>query len=152
MNSTSEKTVPALPVLLWRAVRRRCPACGRAPIFRGWFRMHETCTQCGRLFNRDPGYMLGSIYFNYGVTAMIVLAAYMFFFFSELLTPKQALWVLTAFSVIFPLWFFRFARALWMAFDELFDPWPNQEEARTLKPESPATQAVPEKTAPSGTA
>jgi hypothetical protein len=66
--------------------------------------------------------MLGSIYFNYGVTAIIVLVAYFSFYFSELLSANQLLALLTAFSVVFPLWFFRYARALWMAFDELFDP------------------------------
>ena len=37
--------------------------------------MHETCANCGRRFNRDAGYLLGSIYFNYGVTAMLVVSA-----------------------------------------------------------------------------
>ena len=54
--------------LLWRAVRLRCPACGQAKIFRGWFAMHEACAACGRRYQRDAGYFLGSIYFNYGVT------------------------------------------------------------------------------------
>jgi hypothetical protein len=94
--------------------------------------MHESCARCGRKFNRDPGYLLGSIYFNYGVTAMIVLVAYFSLYFSELLTANQLLVALTAFSVVFPVWFFRYARALWMAFDEVFDPWPNEEERRML--------------------
>ena len=74
--------------------------------------------------------MLGSIYFNYGVTAMIVLIVYFSLYFSELLSPRQRLVALAAFCVVFPTWFFRYARALWMAFDELFDPWPNDEERR----------------------
>lgn len=130
-HDPSENASASLPVLLWRAIRLRCPACGRAPIFSGWFRMHETCSQCGRKFNRDPGYMLGSIYFNYGVTAMIVVVAYFSLYFSELLSPRQRLVALAAFCVVFPTWFFRYARALWIAFDELFDPWPNDEERRT---------------------
>jgi hypothetical protein len=32
------------------------------------------------------------------------------------------LWPLAAFCVFFPLWFFRYARSLWLAFDEYFDP------------------------------
>jgi hypothetical protein len=28
---------------------------------------------------------------------------------------------LLAFILLFPLWFFRYARSLWMCFDELFD-------------------------------
>jgi uncharacterized protein (DUF983 family) len=118
--------------LWWRAARLRCPACGAAPIFRGWFAMHDACASCGRRFNRDPGYLLGSIYFNYGVTAMLVVVMYFAMFFGDILSNAQRLTVLTAFGVLFPMWFFRYARALWMAFDERWDPWPNQEEARRI--------------------
>ena len=90
--------------------------------------MHEACPECGRRFQRGPGYLLGSIYFNYGVTASIVVGAYFAFYFSELLSSRQTLVVLSLFCLVFPLWFFRYARSLWIAFDELFDPWPNEEE------------------------
>jgi hypothetical protein len=35
--------------------------------------------------------------------------------------PRVLLWSLVAFCVVFPLWFFRYARALWMSFDEWLD-------------------------------
>jgi uncharacterized protein (DUF983 family) len=120
--------------MLWRAVRLMCPRCGEAPIFRGWFSMHDRCPACGRRFNRAPGYFLGSIYFNYGVTALLVVALYFGLYFGEVFTGKQLLAALTAFSVVFPLWFFRYARALWIAFDERWDPWPNEEERRAGEP------------------
>jgi uncharacterized protein (DUF983 family) len=125
-------TRPTLGVLWLRALRLRCPACGRAPIFRGWFIMNDTCPACGRRLNRDAGYLLGSIYFNYGVTAMLVLVMYFTMFFGDILTNGQRLLVLSAFGVLFPMWFFRYARAFWIAFDEHWDPWPNEEEARTM--------------------
>jgi uncharacterized protein (DUF983 family) len=117
-----------LSVLLARACRLRCPRCGLAPIFHGWFTMHDRCSACGRRFNRSPGYFLGSIYFNYGVTAVIVVVAYFSFYFSETMSGTRLLALLTAFIIVFPLWFFRYARALWIAFDEALDPWPNGEE------------------------
>ncbi len=119
-------------ILWWRALHLRCTACGQARIFRGWFAMHEECPACGRRFNRDAGYLLGSIYFNYGVTAMLVLVTYFGMFFGDVLTNGQRLALLSAFAVLFPMWFFRYARALWMAFDERWDPWPNEEEVRQL--------------------
>jgi uncharacterized protein (DUF983 family) len=118
--------------LSWRALRLRCPACGQAPIFAGWFAMHEKCARCGRRFNRGPGYLLGSIYFNYGVTASLVLVLYFAMFFGGVLTDAQRLVLLSLFAAAFAVWFFRYARALWMAFDERWDPWPNDEEARQL--------------------
>lgn len=104
--------------------------------------MHEACAACGRSFNRDPGYLLGSIYFNYGVTAMLALAMYFAMFFGDVLTDPQRLLVLSAFTILFPTWFFRYARAFWIAFDENWDPWPNEEEARRLQS---ADSAPPEK-------
>ena len=94
--------------------------------------MNETCSACGRRFERAPGYLLGSIYFNYGVTALLVVVFYFILFLSETFTGRQLLWMLTAFSLLFPLWFFRYARALWIAFDERWDPWPNEEERHKL--------------------
>jgi uncharacterized protein (DUF983 family) len=130
--SPPDKSQP-IEVLWWRAIRLCCPACGQAPIFRGWFAMHDACPACGRKFNRDAGYLLGSIYFNYGVTGMIVVVAYFAMFFGDVLTDFQRLLVLTAFGILFPAWFFRYARAFWIAFDERWDPWPNDEELRRMQ-------------------
>jgi uncharacterized protein (DUF983 family) len=119
---------PGWGKLLWRALRLQCPRCGAARVFRGWFAMHDRCPACGRKFNRSPGYFLGSIYFNYGLTAGLVVAAYFSLYFSELVTGGRLLALLTVFIVVFPLWFFRYARSLWLAVDEGLDPWPNAEE------------------------
>jgi hypothetical protein len=94
--------------------------------------MYDACASCGRRFNRGPGYLLGSIYFNYGLTALLVTAFYFAMFFGELLTDRQRLIVLSLFAAVFATWFFRYARAFWIAFDERWDPWPNAEEEREL--------------------
>jgi uncharacterized protein (DUF983 family) len=113
---------PSLGILLSRAVRLLCAACGEGRLFRKWIQMHTHCRHCGFRFQREPGYWLGSIYVNYGLTALIVTAGYFALFFSELMTPNQILILLTAFCVLFPLWFFRYARAIWVAVDLYFDP------------------------------
>lgn len=94
--------------------------------------MHDSCAACGRRFNRDAGYLLGSIYFNYAVTGTLVVIMYFAMFFGDFLTDRQRLLVLGAFASLFPTWFFRYARALWIAFDEHWDPWPNDEELRRM--------------------
>ncbi len=121
---------PALAALVMRGLRLRCPRCGRAAIFQGWFAMHDRCPSCGRTFNRAPGYFLGSIFFNYGVTAVLLVIGYFTLFFSLDRVGHGWLAALAAFSLLFPLWFFRYARALWIAVDERLDPWPNEQERR----------------------
>jgi uncharacterized protein (DUF983 family) len=134
VKSAAKHSQP-VQLLWWRALRLRCPACGQSPIFRGWFSMYETCASCGRRFDRGPGYLLGSIYFNYGITAMLVLVGYFAMFFGDVLADWQRLVLLSVFATVFATWFFRYARALWMAFDERWDPWPNEEEARAMRSE-----------------
>lgn len=97
--------------------------------------MNANCPHCGIRFEREPGYWLGSIYFNYGLTAMIVTASYFAFYFSEVLPQWAVMAILLAFCVVFPLWFFRYARCIWMAFDLYLDPReaPAQHENQTLR-------------------
>ncbi len=94
--------------------------------------MNNYCDACGRKFDRSPGYLLGSIYFNYGLTATLVIILYFIMFFGDFLTDPQRLVVVSLFAACFATWFFRYARAFWMAFDERWDPWPNDEEAREI--------------------
>lgn len=88
-------------------------------------------------FERGPGYYLGSIYINYGLTALLVTAGYFTCFFTEWLTGDALLFSATAFCVLFPLWFFRFARSFWLGMDYYFDP-PSapQQAASERKPSS----------------
>ena len=94
--------------------------------------MNDPCESCSRKFDREPGYLLGSIYFNYGVTAVLVVVMYFTLYLSGTMTNQQRLLALAGFSLLFPLWFFRYARSLWIAFDEHFDPWPNEKEQREI--------------------
>jgi uncharacterized protein (DUF983 family) len=118
---TSRRGVSLATMLGW-ALRLRCPVCGMGKLFCGWFRMPERCTHCGFRFERGPGYWLGSIYVNYGLTALLVTIAYFVLFFTDALPQTAVLWLLTAFCVLFPLWFFRYGRSIWIALDLYFDP------------------------------
>ncbi len=129
-NSTPipEIDQPTTVTLLLRALRLRCPRCGRGRLFRGWFAMNDPCVHCGRKFNRAPGYLLGSIYFNYGITSLLVVVIYFSLYFGTTVAGQHLLWLMGTFSLVFPIWFFRYARALWIALDERFDPWPNEQQ------------------------
>jgi len=84
--------------------------------------MNEVCSDCGRKHQRGDGYYLGSIYVNYGVTAVLVVSVFFACWQSELIPYNVLVWLLLALSLLFPLWFFRSARSLWTAVDEYFDP------------------------------
>lgn len=106
----------------WRGFWLRCPRCGKGKLYAGYFSMREQCDACDLPFDRGPGFYLGAIYFNYGLTAFLVMAAYLLAFSFTQIDPNLLVGLLLAFCVLFPLWFFRHARGLWLAFDEHFDP------------------------------
>ena len=101
--------------------------------------MHANCSQCDLRFDRAPGYYLGSVYINYGLTALLVTAGYFAMFFSDTLSAPQQLMVLGAFCVLFPLWFFRYARSLWLAMDLFLDP--TQLDGETIGRGAPGDRA-----------
>jgi hypothetical protein len=83
--------------------------------------MQPRCPRCGLDFRKEPGFYLGSIYFNYGLTTVITMATFFGLFLAYDISPERMLWPLAAFCVVFPLWFFRYARSLWLAFDAYYD-------------------------------
>jgi uncharacterized protein (DUF983 family) len=104
-----------------RAMRLRCPRCGRGRLFAGWFTMHDKCSECGLDLRREPGFYLGSIYINYGLTAFAVTAVYVTAVATGHGRDRPLLWGTLAFCVLFPLWFFRYARSLWLSMDQFWD-------------------------------
>ena len=93
-------------------------------MFSGLFRMNATCSACGRTFEREPGFFLGSIYFNYGLTALIVSIVYPVLLFGYGLQEHETSLLIGAgvFVLLFPVIMFRHARSLWLAFDQFADP------------------------------
>ena len=108
--------------MLGRALRLRCPQCGETQLFRTYFLMHETCAVCHRKYEREPGFFLGTIYFNYGLTSLISAIAYPVARFGFQCPQTPTVIAIVTFVVLFPVWFFRYARSLWLAFDHYVDP------------------------------
>lgn len=83
--------------------------------------MEPRCGACGLDFRVEPGFYLGSIYVNYGVTALLLTAAGVPIVLYEAVPLRLLTPVAVAFCVLFPLWFLRYARSLWFALDYYYD-------------------------------
>lgn len=112
---------PQFETLLWRGLRLRCPRCGEGHLFRGLIRMPKRCPVCGLLFDRAPGYYLGSTYINYGATALTTTAVFIIGRIYLHVPTRLLIWPLAIFCLLFPLLMFRHARGLWLALDCQFD-------------------------------
>ncbi len=54
----------------FRGLALRCPRCGQGALFRNLLLMHHHCDACGFVYERAPGFFLGSAYLNYGFTVV----------------------------------------------------------------------------------
>lgn len=105
-----------LAAALWNTgLRLRCPVCREGPLFKGGLTMHATCPRCGARFERHQGEGTGGMTVSIVVTALIFLVGY---YLAERLTTwpvavHLAMWV--PFALLFPILFYRTARAVWVA-------------------------------------
>lgn len=128
-------TVARAWLALRRALRLRCPRCGAAPLFEGLVRMRSACGACGLVFKRETGYFIGAIYINYALTVGLALGGY---FALEAWWAPSVGWQVgfwSLFVVLFPLWSFRYSKALWLGLDHLVDPAePGGPPSRAVRP------------------
>lgn len=108
-----------------RALRLRCPHCGRGRIAESWFRMRERCPVCGiRTARGEEDLMLGAMVFNIafaeGLLALVLVGV-------AVATWPDVPWRFLQFGgpvlmVLAPIAFLPFSRTLWMAFEPVYFP------------------------------
>jgi uncharacterized protein (DUF983 family) len=111
---------PPLNQIVGRAVRWRCPNCGRGALFRGVFRMLPRCPECGLSYFPEQGYYVGAMIINYAITTACVVAIFLLSLllpdFTRLSTnAKSFLWM--AFAIALSLLLMRHSYSLWLALD-----------------------------------
>ena len=108
--------------ILGRGFRLQCPKCGKGKLFRGLFAMNRDCGICRFKFEREPGYFIGAMFLNYGVTAVLVTAGIFTLDYLTEVDYYRFLIIWGGICLIFPIIFFRYSRSLWLSLDYMFDP------------------------------
>lgn len=108
--------------IVGRGARLRCPRCGEGALFTGFFSMHTRCPHCALVFEREPGYFVGAIYVNYGATSLLAIAGFLALDYFAALSLLAQLLLWGGFAILFPLFFFRYSRSLWLSVDYIFSP------------------------------
>jgi uncharacterized protein (DUF983 family) len=107
--------------LLMRALRLRCPRCGKGRLFSRGFKMYERCSVCGWKFEREEGYWTGAMGINLVVTELLVTAGVVVP--SALQAPLLPLLSIgLSAAILLPILFYRHAKSFWMAVDFLIHP------------------------------
>jgi ABC-2 type transport system ATP-binding protein len=84
--------------------------------------MSPRCPACGLQFEREPGYFLGAIYINYGVTVSLMLAGFFWLQHGVGVPLLYQIFIWSGFGIGFPLLFYRYSKSLWLCMDYFFSP------------------------------
>jgi uncharacterized protein (DUF983 family) len=116
-------------VSLGRALRLRCPVCGRGALFRGFFQPRERCPACGFRLEREEGYYLGAMLLNVLVAELLFVVGFAIALVRTWPNPPWTLLtvVLMAGVALLPILLYPFSRSVWLALDLMVQP-PRAEE------------------------
>jgi uncharacterized protein (DUF983 family) len=122
--------------LLARALRLRCPNCGRGRMFESWFRMRERCDTCGLVYERgEHDYFIGAYLLNLIIAELhiaVLLLVLVLATWPEV--PWTTLmWVIGLLTIPGIFVTFPFSRSLWLALDLVFRP-AEASDFETMKP------------------
>ena len=109
-------------------VRLQCPICGKGKLFRGYFDSPVSCPSCGYFFMRESGYFLPHVAIGYGFTVLVSLGSWpVLYYVLGLRNAAATLSIMVAVALLFGIWFVRYSKALWLAFDLWLHP-PHSED------------------------
>lgn len=111
--------------LFGRALRLRCPECGKGAMFESWFRIRHQCPVCGLTLERgEDGYVVGAYMFNLIAAELVFAGVLVAVIVGTWPSPPWELLQYggAAFMVAAPFLFYPFAKAIFLAFDLTFRP------------------------------
>ena len=108
-------------LFLRRTLAGRCPQCGKGAIFARWARLCEHCDQCGLVYRRESGSMIGSMYLSAIATEIVAAAISLTLFFATSWTLATALAVGLAIHFAFAAWFYPRSMSIWVAVEYATD-------------------------------
>ena len=112
-------------MMIGRALRLRCPNCGKGRMFTRWVHMMPHCEVCRFRYDRgEHDYFIGAYTINVIAAELIVVIA---FVIAMLATwpdvPWNTIkWGLLGVVIPFPILTYPFSKALWVAIDLIYRP------------------------------
>lgn len=112
----------AVALLLAGFALGRCPACGRASMFRTMWELHERCPACGARHQLEDGAWLGAMAIGYGIAALVAMVAAVIELQTHVIARAglDPMWTIAAAAVPVTVLAYRPAKGLWFTLMYLF--------------------------------
>ena len=107
----------------------KCPKCHTGDLFETSsfsfdkpFDMPDKCPECNQSYMPEPGFYYGAMFISYILSGFFSLFFVMFFHWVLDWSIGASFGLLIGVGVVFFVWFFRFARSIWINLMIKFDP------------------------------
>lgn len=108
--------------LLLRGLLLRCPVCGQGKLFRGPYKMNETCPVCHFKFEREEGYFSSAMAINLIVSEFIAAGVVLPLAANPSIPVLPVLLIGSPLVIFLPFIFFHHSRGLFLCSDHFFNP------------------------------
>lgn len=115
------------PMILGRALKLRCPRCGKGKFLEHGFTTYVRCPECNFLFRREDGYWLGAIFVNLISVQFIIIGGFFLLDATTDLSMWPIIGILATIGLVYPIIFYPLSKSIWLAMDHFFtDPDPDK--------------------------
>lgn len=114
---------------LYSIIYNKCPKCQQGDFFvnknpykKGFIKMHDKCTHCNELFNKEVGFYYGAMYVSYGLNIGLGIA--LFLLMVVILKAELLTYLFTFFGIVvilFPI-IMRTSRLVYINMFVNYDP------------------------------
>ena len=121
MSKPMQTTTTNPLVVLGRGLLRRCPNCGNPAIFTSWFNLAPACDRCGLDFDREPGWWIGGMIVNTGVSLTVLAAVIvggLLIYWPNIPVLGLTIAAMAAMAVV-PTVFYPMSKTIWLGIDLL---------------------------------
>ncbi len=113
---------------LYSIFNNKCPKCHTGDFFinknsynSDFIKMHDKCSYCGELFNKEVGFYYGAMYVSYGVNIIIGIALFMLMVLIFKLGLLTYLFSFLGIVIILFPWLMRISRLIYINIFVKFD-------------------------------
>lgn len=98
----------------------KCPNCHKGNLFKKPFSLNtafdmpEKCEECGHDYFPEPGFYYGAMFVGYIITSISFVGLMLLLIFGMDMTVEKSFLLLILFAVFTYIFFFRFARSVWI--------------------------------------
>jgi uncharacterized protein (DUF983 family) len=100
---------------LWLGLLLHCPVCEEGQMFSGLFQIRALCLVCQSRFERREGESIGGTLINLCLAEVLTITGIIItqVFWNPPLAIQLGFWI--SFNILFVIFFYRHARAIWVA-------------------------------------